>query len=267
MMLEDVAVRPFDDLRRRLIYFPDTTRVSPAWRWFSGGRDVVLTTDDGLSLEAWLVPPTTSDRGVAVLYAPGNGGNREGRAGLVAELAARGFTVLSIDYRGYAGNPGSPSEQGLAADARAAAALLRAEGFSPERTLYLGESLGSGVVARLASTHKPAGVVLRSPFTSLVEVAKGHFGPAVGPLLPDRFPVVDFLSASDIPVTVIRGEADDIVPSRLSARVAQAVGSLHEEVVLPGVGHNDAVMFGPVVAEAVARLADAVEASRRARPT
>jgi pimeloyl-ACP methyl ester carboxylesterase len=267
MVLEGLPVRPFDDLQRRFIYFPDTSRASPAARWFPGGRDVRLSTDDGLTLDAWLVPPTGPDRGMAVLYAPGNGGNREGRAGLVAELAARGFTVLSIDYRGYAGNPGSPSEEGVAADARAAVDLLRTEGFSPERTLYLGESLGSGVVARLATTHAPAGIVLRSPFTSLVDVAKVHFGPAVGALMPDKFPVLDLLAATDTPVTVIRGEADDIVPARLSARVAEGVGRLYEQVALPGVGHNDEVMFGPLVAEAVARLADAVEASRRPRPT
>lgn len=250
-------MRLITGMQRRFIYFPDTTPVSSAQRWFRGGRDVELHTEDGLSLGAWLVPPLRADRGVAVLYAPGNGGNREGRAGLVAEMAARGFTVLSIDYRGYGGNPGDPSEDGLAADARAAASLLRAEGFNQRRTMYLGESLGSAVVARLASTHKPAGVVLRSPFTSLVDVAMGFLGP-LAMLTPDRFPVLDLLKGSDIPVTVIRGDADEVVPTELSAKVAAGVGNLHEELVLPGVGHNDEVMFGPVVAEAVVRLAEAV---------
>jgi fermentation-respiration switch protein FrsA (DUF1100 family) len=242
---------------RRFIYFPDTTPVGPAQRYFPNGRDVVLRTDDGLHLAAWLVPPLRGDRHTAVLYAPGNGGNREGRAGLVAELALRGLTVLSVDYRGYGGNPGEPTEDGLAADARAAATVLREQGFSLSRTLFLGESLGSGVVARLATTHRPAGIVLRSPFTSLVDVAMGLFGP-LAVLTPDRFPVLDLLEGSDIPLTVIRGGADEVVPTRLSAKVAAQAGALHEELVLPGVGHNDEVMFGPVVAEAVLRLASAV---------
>lgn len=250
-------MRLITGMQRQFIYFPDTTPVSPARRWFPGGRDVELRTEDGLALGAWLIPPLRADRAMAVLYAPGNGGNREGRAGLVACLAERGFTVLSMDYRGYGGNPGEPSEKGLATDARAAATLLRAEGFEGHHTIYLGESLGSAVVARLTTTYKPAGVVLRSPFTSLVDVAMGFLGP-LAMLTPERFPVLDLLKGSDIPVTVIRGDADEVVPTALSAKVAAGVGNLHEELVIPGAGHNDEVMFGPVVAEAVARLAGAV---------
>ncbi len=206
-------MRLITGMQRRFIYFPDTSPVSSAQRWFPGGRDVELHTEDGLALGAWLIPPLGADRGIGVLYAPGNGGNREGRAGLVAQLAARGFTVLSIDYRGYGGNPGEPSEEALAADARAAASLLRAEGFGMPRVIYLGESLGSAVVARLTSTDEPAGVVLRSPFTSLVDVARGLIGP-LAELMPDRFPVLDLLKGTDIPVTVIRGDADEVVPDR-----------------------------------------------------
>ncbi len=246
-------------LARSFIYFPDTSRVGSVQRWLPDGRDVTLHTEDGLDLDAWLVPPTRRDRRVAVLFCPGNGGHRAGRLPLFVALADRGFTVLAMDYRGYGGNPGSPTEDGLARDARAGAAYLRDEGFGPERTLYLGESLGTGVVARLVTTDRPAGVTLRSPFTSLAEVATHHAGwMPVGLILPDRFPVVDHLRHSSVPVTVVYGDADDVVPSRYSARVAAQVGTLHEELVLPGVGHNDEVMFGPVIADAVARLADAV---------
>ncbi len=82
---------------------------------------------------------------MAVLLAPGNGGNRAGRAGLAEELSRRGLAVLLMDYRGYGGNPGRPSEDGLAADADAAVEALERLGYPTRRTLYLGESLGSGV--------------------------------------------------------------------------------------------------------------------------
>lgn len=253
------TVHPLSGLARAFIYFPDTSRVGSVRQWLPDGQDVILTTEDGLDLEAWLIPPTGRDREVAVLFCPGNGGSRDGRLPLFAALADRGFTVLAIDYRGYGGNPGSPTEEGLAADARAGAAYLRLAGFAPQRTVYLGESLGTGVVARLVSTDPPAGVVLRSPFTSLAEVAGHHAGwLPVGLVLPDRFPVVEHLRDSRVPVTVIHGDADEVVPSRYSARVAASVGRLHEQLCLPGVGHNDAVMFGPVVADAVVRLAEAV---------
>ncbi len=104
---------------------------------------------------------------MAVLVAPGNAGNREGRAGLAEELSRRGLAVLLMDYRGYGGNPGSPSEDGLAADADAAAEALKELGYPAQRTIYFGESLGTGVVAALQSRHPPAGMVLRSPFTDL----------------------------------------------------------------------------------------------------
>ncbi|HYO86693.1 MAG TPA: alpha/beta hydrolase [Dermatophilaceae bacterium] len=249
-------------MQSSLVYFPEPGPVVSAGRVLPGGRDVTLRTEDGLELGAWLFPPVAGqgrpeDRRTAVLFAPGNGGHREGRVTLFVALASRGFTVLGLDYRGYAGNPGWPSEDGLAADARAGAALLRAEGFTPERTIYLGESLGTGVVARLATTHLPAALALRSPFTCLVDVAKHLYGwLPVEALLRDRFEEVEQLRRLPVPITVIRGSADSIVPNHLSARVAAAVTNLFEDLELPGVDHNDMVMVGPVVADAVVRLAE-----------
>jgi uncharacterized protein len=248
-------------LQRSLVYFPDTSQVPPAAEVLPGARDVVLQTEDGLELGAWLVPAERgSDRELAVLYAPGNGGNRAGRAGLAQELSHRGFTVLLMDYRGYGGNPGSPDEDGLAADALAAAGALEEEGFAPERTIYLGESLGTGVVAALASRRPPAGVVLRSPFTDLADVGAHHYPwLPVRLLLHDRFPVVDHVRDSAVPVTVIRAARDSVIPADLSHRVAEDAGRLVEEVVLDDVDHNDPAMFGPPVADAVVRLAEALE--------
>ncbi|WP_258725661.1 alpha/beta hydrolase [Cellulomonas sp. NS3] len=246
-------------LQRALIYVPDRTDVGSVADRLPGGRDVTLRTEDALELTAWLVPPSGADRDVAVLYLPGNGGNRLGRLDVAREIASRGFTVLLLEYRGYGGNPGRPSEEGLALDARAAAAALRAEGFEPGRTLYVGESIGTGVASRLVTTDPPAGVLLRSPFPSLVDVARAQlpFLP-VGLVLRDRFPSAEHLSGSEVPVLVLHGTADDVVPSRLSAELASQVRNLQGEVVVPGAGHNDRIWFGPFLADAVVDLADAV---------
>jgi pimeloyl-ACP methyl ester carboxylesterase len=250
-------------LQRQLVYFPDRSSVPSAATVLPGARDVTLHTADGLDLDAWLVPPRrssgSSDRDLAVLVAPGNGGHRLGRAGLAGALSERGFTVLLMDYRGYGGNPGSPSEDGLARDADAAVEALTRLGFPPARTIYLGESLGTGVVAALASRHPPAGLLLRSPFTELADVGAHHYPwLPVRLLLRDRFPVLEHLVRSEVPLVVVYGTADAVVPAELSARVAEAAPSLVEEVVLPGADHNDAVMFGRRVADAVVRLAEAV---------
>lgn len=247
-------------LQRQLIYFPDSTPVPPASDVISGAQDITLDTSDGLELGAWFVPARpTEDTGMAVLVAPGNAGNRARRAGFAEELGDRGLAVLLMDYRGYGGNPGSPSEDGLAADADAAAAALLDLGYSADRTIYFGESLGSGVVAALQARHPPAGIVLRSPFTDLADVGAHHYPwLPVRALLRDRFPVVDHLADSNVPITVIYGLDDSVVPSELSARVADQANSLLERVVLTNADHNEPVMFGSRVAEAVQRLARSV---------
>jgi len=248
-------------LQRQMIYFPDASTVPAAGDVIEGARDVTLRTDDGLELGAWFVPPAPgeTDRRMAVLVAPGNGGNRLGRADLAEELRRRGLAVLLIDYRGYGGNPGDPSEDGLTRDAVAAAEALEGLGFPPERTIYFGESLGTGVVAALQARRPPAGVVLRSPFTEFADVGSEHYPwLPVRRMLRDRFPVSDHLAESEVPLTVIYGDRDTIVPTKMSKRVADEAPSLFERVVIEGAGHNDAVMFGPRVADAVARLADEV---------
>jgi pimeloyl-ACP methyl ester carboxylesterase len=247
-------------LQRQLIYFPDPTTVPPAGEVIEGARDITFHTSDGLGLGAWFVPPSpASDTRMAVLVAPGNGGNRLGRVGLAAELSRRGLAVLLMDYRGYGGNPGSPSEDGLAKDAMAAALTLEELGYPAERTIYFGESLGTGVVAALQARRTPAGLVLRSPFTELADVGAHHYPwLPVRMLLKDRFQVTEHLSSSDVPVTVVYGDQDSVVPTELSARVADEAPILIERVVIRGADHNDEVMFGPAVADAVARLAKAV---------
>ncbi len=263
VLLSGVVVVMLSAVQRHLIYFPDASPVPPAGEVIDGARDVVLHTEDGLELGAWFVPADPGRVGAgpghAVLVAPGNGGNREGRAGLARELSRRGLAVLLMDYRGYGGNPGEPSEEGLAADALAAVDALGELGYPPEQVLYFGESLGCGVVAALQVERPPAGMVLRSPFPDLAAVGSHHY-----PLLPvslllrDRFPVVEHMATSDVPVTVIYGDRDSVIPSEMSARVAASAPGLIDEVVFRGVDHNDEVMFGPRVAEAVVRLAETV---------
>jgi uncharacterized protein len=248
-------------VQRQLIYFPDTADPPPAGEVVEGAQDVTLHTGDGLKLGAWFVPAGRRLEGspMAVLVAPGNGGNRADRARLASQLSRRGLAVLLMDYRGYGGNPGRPSEEGLAADAFAATEALEGLGYPPRSVIYFGESLGAGVVAALQVRRPPAGIVLRSPFTELADVGAHHYPfLPVRVLLRDRFPVVQHLSSSRVPVTVIYAAHDSVVPSALSARVGDAAGFLVERKVIRGADHNDPVMSGPPVAEAVVRLARAV---------
>lgn len=243
-------------LQRRLLYFSDRTPVPPAGDVIENAEDIRLTTADGLELGAWYVAPVGGG-GVTVLVANGNAGNRSSRADLAAALADAGFATLVFDYRGYGGNPGSPTEDGLALDVRAAHRyLVEDRGVPPSQLLYFGESLGAAVVTELATEHPPAGLLLRSPFTDLASVGRVHYPfLPVGLLLRDRFPVADLVAGIAVPTTIVYGTADSIVPPEQSEQVAAASAGPVERVVLPGVDHNDPEMFGPRIVEAVAALA------------
>jgi fermentation-respiration switch protein FrsA (DUF1100 family) len=244
-------------LQRRLVYLPDDGPVPAAATVLPGARDVVLETSDGLRLGAWFVPGRDA-AAPAVLVANGNGGHRGLRAPLAAALARRGLAVLLFDYRGYGGNPGSPSEAGLARDVRAARAhLLEKAGVPPGRLLYLGESLGAAVVTELATEHPPAGLVLRSPFVDLAAVGAEHYPfLPVRALLRDRYPVAERIATVRVPTTVVLGDADSIVPPAQSRAVAAAAASLHRLVEVPGADHNDRELLdGDALVDAVVELA------------
>ena len=248
--------------QRQLVYLPDREPVVPAASVLPRASDVVLHTEDGLELGAWYLPAVTAGA-PAVLVASGNAGSRESRAPLARGLAERDLSVLLFDYRGYGGNPGSPSEQGLAHDVRAARRYLVEVARVPDdRLLYFGESLGAAVVTELATEHPPAGLVLRSPFQDLASVGAVHY-----PLLPvrallkDRYPVTQHIAEVTAPTTVVYGTADSIVPSEQSRAVAAAAARLHQLVAIAGADHNDHVLVaGDDVVQAVVDLADATGA-------
>ncbi len=243
--------------QRRLIYLPSSGPVPAAATVLPGARDVVLETADGLELGAWYVPATGADLGVSVLVAHGNAGDRSTRAPLAEALRARGMSVLLLDYRGYGGNPGDPTEEGLALDVRAARSYLVDDlGVPPERLVYFGESLGAAVVTELATEHPPGGLLLRSPFTELADVAAEHYAfLPVRLLLKDRYPVAERIRRVRVPTVVVYGTADSIVPTEQSRTVARVAGGPVTSVEQPGADHNDATLLdGPRLVDATARL-------------
>lgn len=171
----------------------------------------------------------------------GNGGDRSTRAALAVALNRMGLSVLLFDYRGYGGNPGRPSEEGLAADARAAQAWLAAQPeVDPQRIAYFGESLGAAVAVGLAVQRPPAALVLRSPFTSLADVGAVHYPwLPIRRLLLDQYPSIERIASVHAPLLVIAGDRDDIVPLALSRRLYDAAVEPKRFVLVPGAGHND----------------------------
>lgn len=240
-----VALVVLWSMQRRLMYLPDS-RVPAAADVGLGRADAVnFRADDGTELAGWFVAAEAAG-GITVLVFNGNAGNRAYRAPLATAFARQGFNVLLFDYRGYGGNPGTPSETGLAADARAARAYLASRAdVDASRIVYFAESLGTGVAVRLAAEQAPAALVLRSPFSSMTEVGAHHYPfLPVRLLLRDRFPSLDTIRDVRSPLLVIAGDQDEIVPLEHSRRLYDAANEPKELLVIPGASHNDSVFVG-----------------------
>ncbi len=243
-------------LQRRLIYFP-TDEVSAITETLPGARVIPINTTDGLALNGWFLSPP--DPKAAVLVFNGNAGNRSHRAPLAQDLATAGYEVLLFDYRGYGGNDGSPSEEGLAIDAEAALDVLN-EIATIDRIVFFGESLGAAVAARLAVDRPPAALVLRSPFPSLASVAAIHY-----PLVParllirDRFETMEAVERVNLPMLVVAGSVDTIVPTHLSREVYDAALGEAHWVVVADADHNDAALsHGEQLIDAIDRFLNQV---------
>ncbi|HEY6359475.1 MAG TPA: protein-L-isoaspartate(D-aspartate) O-methyltransferase [Vicinamibacterales bacterium] len=256
-------------LQRRMIYFPMGDVPAPGEGGLARFELVRFATADGIELSGWFLPAPGSVPPATVIVFNGNAGNRAHRVELADALRKHGLQVLLMDYRGYGGNPGAPSERGLTEDGRAVYAYAAGRpDVDASRFVYFGESLGAAVAVGLASEHAPAALILRSPFTSLTEVGQHHYPfLPVRLLLRDRFPSIDRVRIIDSPLLVIAGDRDRIVPIEQSRRLFDAALDPKELVVIAGADHNDhALLAGDEMVEAIVRFIDQ-HASKGSDPT
>jgi uncharacterized protein len=233
--------------QRNLLYFPDTDRPDARELKLPAVREVELATSDGLRLLAWYVPPRPGRKVIAYLH--GNGGNIADRADRLHRFAEEGFGVLLVEYRGYGGNAGSPTEEGLFADARAGLDFLAVEGVPPDRIVLFGESLGTGVAVRMASERAVAMLLLESPYTSIAAVARWHYPfLPVDLLLKDRFDSLSRIAGVRAPLFVMQGGRDGVVPPQSGRELFAAAPEPKEIWIAPDGGHNDLTSFGALTA-------------------
>ena len=239
--------------QRSLMYFPSSDVGSPADAGLPTAEVVTLRTEDDLELGGWFIPPATLPSGYTLIVFNGNAGHRGYRVGLARGFAARGHATLLFDYRGYGGNPGLPHERGIIRDARSALAYVRARpDVDTRRIVYFGESLGTAVAVQLATEHAPAAIVLRSPFTSFVSMARVHMPwvPARW-LLRDRYDSIAAIDTLTSPVLVIAGDRDTIVPFEESEALYARAREPKRFVTIEGADHNDeALTDGPQIIDA-----------------
>ena len=237
--------------QRRILFRPDPGPVLMARAEQPGLQEASLATADGLVLTAWYLPPASATAPV-VLYLHGNAGHIGHRADRLQRFAAQGWGALFVGYRGYGGNPGTPSEQGLIADAIAGREHLLAGGIAPDRIVVWGESLGSGVATALAQNAPPAGaIVLETPFTSIADIARQRYPYApVNLLLKDRFDSLARIPAIRAPILIVQGGQDTIVPPAMGRRLLAAATAPAELWLAEQGGHSNLAEFGMVEAAA-----------------
>jgi uncharacterized protein len=223
-----------------MIYFPFSAVPTPDAVGLAGAEPVSFSTADGLTLSGWFVNRTETPEFTVIVF-NGNAGNRAFRAPLADTLAASNLAVLLFDYRGFGGNPGSPTEEGLASDARAARdyAVSRPD-VDRGRLAYYGESLGTAVATRLSIEYPPAALILRSPFTSMTDIGQHHYAfLPVRWLLRDRYATIERIARVSSPLLVIAGDNDRIVPITYSRQVYDAANDPKSLLVISGADHND----------------------------
>ena len=229
-------------MQERIVWQPPRMVVQPA----AGTRRIDYASDDGQPLYAYLVGDPSRARGLIIAY-HGNADLAAWRVPWAVEVERRtGWAVLVPEYRGYGGLGGAPNYLSSRHDARATYRLVR-ERLATEGTriaLY-GHSLGSAVAAELASDHPPSALLLEAPFTSARDMARAMLvlpvAAAWRAIARVHFDTRAVVASLQVPVSVVHGETDGIIPIHMGRAVHAAARVPGELLVVPGAGHNDLI--------------------------
>lgn len=226
--------------QRELIYAPDDADYVPPshYSMLDGVQEIALETADGFELTAWFLPAPA--RRPTVVVFPGKSSSLRNQRYRIRHFKDARMGVLLVAWRGYSGNPGSPDEQGLYTDARAALDWLELHRIESSSIVLYGASLGSGVATQLAVERPVGAVVLEAPYTSIVDVAARRY-PVVPVrwLLRDRFDSRSRIDRIDVPLLIMHGDADKVVPQRFGRQLFEKAKTRKEGFWPTDVGHND----------------------------
>jgi fermentation-respiration switch protein FrsA (DUF1100 family) len=219
-------------VRRTSMFFP-----SPEGDW-SIGKDLWFKASDGVRLHGWLFAARERDAPL-ILWCHGNAGNITGRAPMAAEFARRGVSAFVFDWRGYGKSEGTPSEGKLYIDALAAYDFaVQSLGAKPETIVVYGESLGGPYAAYVAKERKVRAVVIENSFPSLAALGNALYRPIpLGAFVPGAMTTARWLNEAGVPVLVIHGKRDAVIPFALGMKLYEALRVPRELVVSESAGH------------------------------
>lgn len=222
---------------RGLIFYPETPVAQPYPSLLAGRAFVPVESGGGTSgFRGYLKTPAHPKKLVAIFH--GNAGHAAHRVYMTGGFEDDAVIFLA-EYPGYGDRPGSPSEKSLFSAAEDDLRWLR-ERFPELPLVLMGESLGTGVVSHLAANARPSALILVSPFDSLASAAKFHYSfLPVDWLLKDRFDSASALRNLTVPLLILHGDRDGIVPIDLGRSLYESYAGPKEMAVLEGFGHND----------------------------
>jgi fermentation-respiration switch protein FrsA (DUF1100 family) len=232
-------------LEPRLAFFPSSGETTTPRDLGLDYEPLTIDTRDGERLRAWLIHPPPSTQHPApgtplVVYFHGNGGNLSNWAPIVAGIARRGCSVLAFDYRGYGVSSGRPTEQGLYRDVEAIVDHVWTKASPPPTVVYWGRSLGVPMAAYAATRRPPGGLILESGFPDARSLFRAPSPMAFLALFSTyRFPAAEFLRSVKVPVLVVHGDADSIVPYEQGRALYERIEGPKQFFTVRGGDHND----------------------------
>jgi len=186
---------------------------------------VKIKTDDNIELLAWYHNKDIVNY-KTILFLHGNAGSLENRIHKINHFNDMNLNFLIISWRGFSGNKGKPTENGLYKDAKSAVAWLNDNGIGEENIIIYGESLGTGVATEIAQNKNFAGIILESPFTSMVAAGKSKYPIfPIGLLLKDKYESDKKIKNIKSPILIMHGEADTIVPFWMGKKIYKLANS------------------------------------------
>jgi len=249
--------------QREYQYTLGGTRSTPEAAAAAGFTEVKIATADGERLDGWWRPPPATERGV-VLFLHGTPGTVPDQVWRLDQLKHSGLGILAIDWRGYGGSTGDPTELGLRADARAGFDFIRAAAPQSKIAVF-GESLGTGPAVALARDRPVAGVLLNAPYASVRRLFELRGLPIPYRwLMKDPFDSEALVGGVTAPLLILHGTDDPAIPVAEAHRLYDAAHEPKMIFIADGAGHLDAWEGGGerLALEALARWTTPAELAR-----